>query len=461
MLQKINGRPSRASILLRNAIFPTLFPPTLEYSSPARGTWNIVHTGMLVPESQQIYIGAAGCLRGVVLTAEEMGLMQRYAALEVREKEIAVGDQETFIITGVSDIIKNLSPVPKAVLMFTSCLHHFMGTDMNYVYRKLREHFPNVDFAPCIMDPIMSKTGMAPEIRERREIYRLLKPASFDNGINIIGNNLATVESCDLVQLIRHADKKVRDWTRCRTYAEFQELAQSEFNVYYHPFTHIAAQDLAKRLGQKFLYLPLSYDTDEIKQNLATLANALGTYLPNYDEKTAQAHTAMTSARRIIGSAPVTVDASFTFRPFNLARVLSDYGFNVTQIFADVVPPEDETDFYKLRQSHGDIEITAIKNADLRLHERSHPTKTLALGQKAAYLNDTPYFVNLVDGGGYYGLDGLVKLAELMLEAWHTPKDTRSLIQRKGLGFAECHRSGNVKRQSSMLTADICTCNFP
>ena len=435
MLQKINGRPSRASLLLRDAVFPAPFPPTLEYSSPARGVWNIVHTGMLVPESHQIYIGAAGCLRGVVLTAEEMGLMHRYAALEVGEKEIALGDQENFIVDGISEIIAELSPVPKAILVFTSCLHHFMGTDLNYVYRTLRHRFPNVDFAPCIMDPIMSKTGMAPEVRERREIYRLLRPAAFDDGVNIIGNNLTVDESSDLAQLIRGAEKKMRDWTKCRTYAEFQTLAKSRLNIYYHPFTHTAAQDLAARLGQKFLYLPLSYDMDEIKRHLTQLADALEVVLPNCDEKKSRAREAVSDAQRIIGTAPVAVDASFTFRPFNLARALLDYGFNVTQIFADVVPPEDEGDFYALQKSYGDIELTAIKNADLRLHERGHQEKTLALGQKAAYLNDTPYFVNWVDGGCHYGWSGLAKLAEAMKEAWQTPKDMRTLIQRKGLGW--------------------------
>ena len=33
----------------REAAFPAPFPHGLEYSPPCRGTWNIVHTGMLVP----------------------------------------------------------------------------------------------------------------------------------------------------------------------------------------------------------------------------------------------------------------------------------------------------------------------------------------------------------------------------------------------------------------------------
>lgn len=41
-------------IPVREASFPAPFREGLEYSSPARGNWNIVHTGMLIPESHQI-----------------------------------------------------------------------------------------------------------------------------------------------------------------------------------------------------------------------------------------------------------------------------------------------------------------------------------------------------------------------------------------------------------------------
>lgn len=438
MLQKINGRPSRACMPLKEAKFPAPFAPTLEYSVPARGTWNIVHTGMILPESHQIYIGATGCLRGVVLTAAEMGAMDRYSAVEVKEKDLIVADQENFIVEGVADIIRRLPQQPRAVLVFTTCMHHFMGTDLKYVYRRLSERFPVIDFAPCIMDPIMSRTGLTPEARERREIFRLLRPQPQDGGVNLIGNNLPLDDSSELVKLVGSAGRHLRDWTRCRDYAEFQKMAKSAYNIYYHPSTHAAARDLVSRLGQKFLYLPLSYDFAEIEDNLRFLAQILEVNLPDYGLARELAQNSLAAAKEIIGAAPVAIDASFTFRPFNLARVLSEHGFNVRQIYADVVPTEDEADFRRLQSSCGDIELMAIKHADLNLHRRGSPLKTLAMGQKAAYFNDTPYFVNFVEGGGHYGFDGIARLGDLMREAWQTPRDTRTLIQRKGWGGACC-----------------------
>ncbi len=58
MLRKINDHPIRSVHLLRSSDPDNLFPRTLEFSPPARGTWNIVHTGMQLPESHQIYVCA-------------------------------------------------------------------------------------------------------------------------------------------------------------------------------------------------------------------------------------------------------------------------------------------------------------------------------------------------------------------------------------------------------------------
>ena len=36
------------------------FTGGLEYNPPARGVWNIVHTGMLIPEAHEIFACAQG-----------------------------------------------------------------------------------------------------------------------------------------------------------------------------------------------------------------------------------------------------------------------------------------------------------------------------------------------------------------------------------------------------------------
>ena len=74
MLKRVGGEinPEGAVTTISKASFPVPFPAGLEFNSPAHGNWNIVHTGMLMPEAIQIYVCADNCMRGVVLTAAEM-----------------------------------------------------------------------------------------------------------------------------------------------------------------------------------------------------------------------------------------------------------------------------------------------------------------------------------------------------------------------------------------------------
>ena len=177
MLTRINGNSKPVAIpgvRVADAAFPAPFRSGLEYSSPARGTWNIVHTGMLIPEAHEIFVCAAGCLRGVILTAAEMGLTDRFSTVAVREHNLLDGDMEDLVIEGVSDIIGKLPKRPPAVLVYTSCVHHFTGVDLDMIYARLRERFPDIDFTDCYMNPIMRKSGLTPDQLMRSRLYMLL-----------------------------------------------------------------------------------------------------------------------------------------------------------------------------------------------------------------------------------------------------------------------------------------------
>ena len=126
MLKRIFPSPAPAPgraicVTIGEASFPAPFPHGLEYSPPCRGTWNIVHTGMLIPEAHQIFICASGCLRGVVLTAAEMGLLGRFSSIELRESDLTGRDNEQLILAGVADILAHLPEKPRAVLLFPAC----------------------------------------------------------------------------------------------------------------------------------------------------------------------------------------------------------------------------------------------------------------------------------------------------------------------------------------------------
>lgn len=441
MLKRVGFVPDEAgaAVAVKDAAFPAPFPSGLEYGAPARGMWNIVHTGMLLPEAHQIFVCAAGCLRGVVLTAAEMGAETRFSTVEIREENVLDGDMEELIIDGVTDILHKLPHMPPAVLIFTSCIHHFMNCDLPRVYGVLRERFPHTAFTDCYMTPIMRKSWLTPDQLMRRQLYSLLEPRPRDpKAVNLIGNDLPTDESSELVRLIRENGFRLRDITRCKTYGEYQEMASASVNISTYPSAAAAGEELERWLGQKHLYLPQSFDDAEIEDNLRRLAHCLGVDAPDTAADREQAEQALRKVRDAIGDMAVAVDYTATPRPLGLAKLLCRHGLRVVSVYLDAISEEDRGAFDWLRAHAPGLMLRATVHPKLRVLPREGGEPVLAVGQKAAYFTDTRHFVNIVEGGGLYGWDGIVRLAGLMTDACAEEKDARQLIQAKGLGCACC-----------------------
>ncbi|MDE5884852.1 MAG: nitrogenase component 1 [Oscillospiraceae bacterium] len=428
---------SGAMTTIRDATFPSPFQSELEYSCSARGTWNIVHTGFLVPESHEIFVCAAGCLRGVVLTAAECGLSGRFSTIEIREENVLNGDLEELLINGVSDIIRQLPERPKAILIYTSCIHHFIGCDTTLCYKKLREHYPDIDFTDCYMNPIMRKSGLTPDQIMRRQLYSLWhQPESGQNPrkMNIIGNNLPTQKNSELYTLAGIAGYDLTEIHDCKNYAQYQDMACASANLCYNPVAKAAGEMLAEKYHQKLLYFPVSYSYQEIQKSLAEYANFLNIPLPDYADVIAKCDLKAESLKKLIADTPIMIDYTATIRPLSLARFLLEHHFNVTRIYADGFTQEEFQDFNWLQENYPDLEIFATIQVKMRMIPREYSKKTLAIGQKAAYFLNTPYFINIIENNGFWGFSGILEFLELLEDAFLHEKDTKKLVQIKGVG---------------------------
>ena len=103
-------------------------------------------------------------------------------------------------------------------------------------------------------------------------------------------------------------------------------------------------------------------------------------------------------------------------------------------MYLDAVTGEEQEDFRWLRTHFPALMLCATTQPQLRMQPRVPDAPVLALGQIAAWAEGTPFFVNLVEGGGLWGYDGIRTMAGYMIEAAKTKKDTRDLVPRKGLG---------------------------
>jgi hypothetical protein len=456
MLKKVNEKQNTRlnadqipHVRIADANFPAPFRSGLEYSSPARGTWNIVHTGMLIPEAHEIFVCAAGCLRGVVLTAAEMGTTDRFSTVAVRENNLLDGDMEDLVIEGVTDIINKLPKRPPAVLVYTSCVHHFTGVDLDMIYATLRSRFPDIDFTDCYMNPIMRKSGLTPDQLMRSRLYMLLHEREIDpEAVAIIGNDLPTDEDSDLMKILKGAGLKIHEITSCKTYEEYQQMAESRVYISYNPDAAPGGDMLSERLGGTHYALKFSFDYDEIDATFAGLAEVLGIAPRSSEEISAlraECEKELKETNALVGDTPVSIDYTYCPRPLGLAKLLLDHGINVTRVYADGIPGGDRAAFESLQKEHPDLMIYPTVHPGMRFArtanvEEQGKVKVLAIGQKAAAFEETDHFVNVVEGGGMTGYEAVIRTCRMMREAFLEKKEMRELVQIKGLGCEVCIR---------------------
>ena len=453
------------SVRAGDAAFPVPFREGLLYSSPARGTWTIAHTSMLIPGSHQIFVCPSCCLRGVVLSAAEMGAMDRFSMLEFTDDHILRGDLEDMIIEGVFGILDEMPKKPTCVLLYTSCVQHFLNIDLNLVYRECAKAHPEVDFIDCYMLPTMRK-HFSPEKMQWRQLYRAVKKLQEDVHLaNVIGSFYEIQPDSELFDIFKNAGVRVSQLPTMVSYDEYKHMGAAAMNVFFHPVVDFAAKDMEKRLGQKAVYMPVSFNYEEIRRSEMTLSAALreilcaggeireaNTYagdahtaspcnvpeirLPDYEELQKEAEEALAGALAVIGQTPIALDFSAVTRPLSLARMLLEHGFCVRRIYADAFAPEEKGDFEIIWERFPDVQLFPMTQPGMRVTRRDAP-EFLAIGQKATYFTGTRHFVNLVENGGLYGFRGIIKIAHMMVEAFRTEKNPRDFIEIKALGCTE------------------------
>lgn len=417
------------------------FPSRLEFNPPAHGMWNIVHVGMLVPEAHQVYVCAINCMRGVVLTAAEMGASDRFSCVVLKEEDITRGTVEEVTRQGVADVLHKLEKrgaLPPCVIVFPVCTHHFLGVNMAHVYRELEREFPRVDFVRAYMDPIM-KRRLSPDQRLRKAMFDPLEACEPDGSlVACLGSDFALRSDCELFDMLQQCGCRLVQLQDCGTYEEFKGLARAHVLICTYPNAAYGMRKLAARLGRDWLYLPSCFGYDEIRAQYEQLRGLLEITPPNLEREVTRCDEALARARAAVGDAAVAIDASVHPRPLGLARLLLEHGFDVTEVYLDAINPEEEADLAWLRAHAPSLELSSIVLPELRVAPRARDREVLAIGQKAAWFTGTSHFVNIVEGEGLWGFAGIRAMAGLIQDAAAHEKDAKDLIPRKGLGCASC-----------------------
>lgn len=425
---------------LSEAHWPVPFRQGLEYSPPARGLWTIVHVGMLVPECHEIFVCAQGCLRGVVLSAAELGLQRRFSTITVTEEHLRDGQLEDTIIEGVTHILERLPKLPPAVLVYSSCLHHFSGADLGWAYRKLSEAFPDVVFTDCYMTPTLRKSEMPPDNKMRRQLYHGLRPADLPKGGLLVAGSLeAFGPESDFARAAHAAGVPFFELPGMTTYEEYRRMAHARWVVTVNPAALQAGRFLAERHGMRHLQLLLDYNEQRIDDSLETLAELTGIPLWDTTAEKSAARTALAQAADALAGRPVAICQTATTRPVALARRLVESGIRVTDLYCDSFLSADKTDFEILRKKAPGILVHPTTVLEMRFATPAEKRDDIvAIGQKAAFFTGATHMLNMIEGGPWWGHGGVRSLALALAAAAREPVDVDRIISVKGYGCNGC-----------------------
>ena len=411
----------------------------LEFNAPVHGTWNIVHIGMAVPESHQIYVCAVNCMRGVVMTALEMGARDRFSCVTIDEKDMFSDNLETLTIEGTSEVIEKLGYHPRAVMLFTVCVHAFMGANLKKIYDELSRRYPDIDFCRCYMDPIMQKNGPSPDMKLRYAMFEPIKPLEIKRRtVALIGSDIRmNPADSDLVAELESHGYEVRQLQDCKNYDEYLKLGECEYFITTYPNASKSIARIARKLGRKFLYMPHHIGKAAIASEFTELSEMTGEEIFPPEEVALEAANEIKATRELLKDTELAIDYIAHTEPCGLAKLLLENGFNLKRIYIDAVASDDLENEKWIRENASSVEMIPTITPETRVMKKGDG-KSLAIGPKAAWAEDTKHFVNIIECGGFFGYRGISAVMKAMREAYLNEKDTHDIVPRKAVGLMSC-----------------------
>ena len=414
----------------------TCFAKALHYTSPAHGGWGMVRIAMSVPESYQIFFAPAACGRHGAISAVMHGYRDRLAYYFLEEKDIISGGYEEQIFDAVRQILRRLDKKPKAVLLFVTCIDDLMGTDLEALTQELEATFEGVDFTFCHMDPIRNDSKLPPPQNIHQQMYRLLKPSNEKKKtVNCIGNLMPVHRTSELYRVLELLGlEKVYHIRECEDYKTFQEMASSQCNLMLAPTGLAAVKWMEKNMDFPYLELCTSYDLDRIAKQYGMLQEQFGggDVSEILEPMRRRAEEEVEKTKELFGELPIYIDQSAVNRPYELAYFLHRRGFSVKGIFADKPGKNQEDILEKLLTECPQLELMTPQHPKTMLRGENL-CETFAIGFEGAYIMQCRYVLNLFSDEGMFGYDGVIRLIQMMQDAYKNPVSLQELLDNYGL----------------------------
>ena len=367
-------------------------PATLAFNSPGAQGFGVKRAGLAVPGSVMLLVAPRCCGRNTSALGNDEKYADRFYYLMMDDNDIVTGRHLNRIPEAVCEICRDRKEKPSAVMICITCVDALLGTDMERVCRKCSAA-AGVPVEPCYMYALTREGRLPPMASVRKSVYALLeeRPKQAD-AANILGFFSPLMDDCELIPLLQKAGvRHVREISRCRDFAEYQKMAEANFNLVLNQEARYAAQDLQKRLQIPFIELTRRYDLEKVSRQYALLGNALQVRLDDalYAEKAQQA---IDNCRQNCSGAKIAIGEWLNGDPFELALSLVRYGFEVPEIFG-TAGEANIAYIRKLAELSPETKVYANTNPSMLRFRKDWSPVDAAIGQDAMFYHpDKPGF---------------------------------------------------------------------
>lgn len=409
------------------------FENTLSYTAPSHGDWGIVRIAALVPEAHLLFVSPSACGRHGALGALQHGFKDRVSYLAITREDVIAG-YDRLVEEAVAELLRRRKPTPKAVMIFVSCLDDLIGTDLNSLCKRLHDTHPKVEFQPAHMNPITLDSKKPPMVTTQAAMYAFLHPAKeHDQGVNLMGNLDALSPDCELFDVLKGwGCAPIRHLSDFETFEDYQSMAKSRASLLLSPIASLAAQQMEARLGIPHLFLPVSYDIEEVDAQYAELAAFLGKEALDLSHWREEALSETEKTRRALNGRPVWITAGSVLKPFTLARALLRAGFHVEAVVAQTAIAPDRAACQWLCESHPEVLVLQPQHVNVIDFAHRSP-EAVAIGFDAAYLAGASRVVPIVNDAGMFGYRGIASLMRALRQEAEHPQNLKKLIDDYGV----------------------------
>ncbi len=411
-------------------------PASLSFNSPGAEGFGVKRAALSIPGSVLLLISPGCCGRNTSGISELPQYKNRFFFLNMDESDIVTGRHLKKVPDAVEAVISEYElrtgTKPSVVMICITCVDALLGTDMERVCRKA-EAKVKLPVRPCYMYALTREGRKPPMVHVRQSLYSLLEARKKRAAsINLLGHFAPLIDDCELYNIFRNMGvKQIREISRCRDYAEFQLMAEANFNVVLDAEARPAAAELEERLGIPYIELKRLYQIDKVKRQYEALAKALNTDI-NIDESFNTARLAIDDFKAQFAGVPAPSFAVGEFMngdPFELALALVREGFRVPEVFGTI---SRDNFLYIEKLAELSPETYVYSNLDpgiIHYNENAAPCIDFAIGKDAAYYHPHAVSLHWKDDIQPFGFAGIRKLYCELLETYKTQKASRSSVE--------------------------------